>query len=89
MKYALRIIVFSIFMSSGSAHAWGEDEFCVVGDLRSGKCSKGELLYVSSPILALKFCDFDKKVIPFSKGDASDIDAVAICYYRGSERKRK
>ncbi len=89
MKYTLRIIIFSIFISSGNAQAWGEDKYCMVGDLRAGKCSKGDLLYVQSHILALKFCDFDKKVIPFSKGDASDINAIAICYYRGSERKRR
>ncbi len=89
MKYTLRVIIFSIFISSGNAHAWGEDKFCMVGDLRSGKCSKGDLLYVPSPIFALRFCDFDKNIIPFSKGDASDIKAVAICYYLGSERKRK
>jgi hypothetical protein len=78
-----------ILITPESLAAWGEEEFCKMTEVKNKKCKKGDLLYVTSPFTAIKYCDFSKPVVSFSDGDASDIDAIAICYYLGEERKRK
>lgn len=85
------IVFIGIYMAifSLNSFAWGEEKYCSITEVTAGKCSKGDLLIVLTPIIALKFCDFEKNIVSFPRGDASDINGTAICFYRGSEREKR
>lgn len=89
---SLKLRMFALFylsLISNSIYAFGDEYFCTIADVKKSICKKGDLLYVPSPQVALRFCDFSEKVVSFSRGDASDIDAIAICHFYGKERERR
>lgn len=83
------LVICCLAILSTESFAWGEEYFCTMAEVKNSKCQAGDLLYVPSPQVAIRFCDFTKKVVAFSNGDASDINAAAVCYYFGKERMRK
>lgn len=75
----------TLFLVTANAAAFGSSQklFCTPANLKDGTCIAGDLMVVSSASTALRFCDFDKDIIPFSAKDEF------ICYYSGSERKQR
>jgi hypothetical protein len=65
---------------NGAAFGFSE-YYCTPRNIKDGSCKSGDLVVVDSAQTALRFCDFDKEIIPFSARDDF------ICYYSGSERK--
>ncbi|NYS62529.1 hypothetical protein [Vreelandella salicampi] len=75
---------FLVFLSS-NVFAKDDERFCKLTEVKEGRCEKGDLLYVPSHIWAMKLCDFEKKVVTFSRG--KDLNGIAVCHYYGYERK--
>lgn len=85
----MRSIKSSIFLplmlvaTQAAAFDLFDEYYCAPPDIQGGGCKKGDLMFVLSARAALRFCDFDKEVIPYSAGDKF------VCHYSGDERKRR
>jgi len=88
----IRIILFFLLASivvCGNVFAWGTEKYCIPAQARNGECKSGDIILLPSPKAALMYCDFNKRVVSYSRGDASDIDASFICYFLGEERHNR
>ena len=78
-KYLLTVL---FMFSTNTLAGLFDEKMCSVGDVNSGKCSTGDVIFSGGSLrLAAMICDMDKQVSMSAKG--------FVCYYVGYKREQR